>query len=124
MMNRALVLVVVVLTSAVGVRAETARELYVAALAREQAVRGAMADDNASPSTLTDVRTVVAAYRALVRQYPASGYSDNALWQAGRLSVDAFLRFQKPQDRETGLRLLRALASDYPTSKLARQVPD
>ena len=49
-----------------------------------------------------DVRAVVAAYQEIVRLYPASGYSDNALWQAGRLSIDAFLRFGQERDRNTG----------------------
>ena len=50
---------------------------------------------------------------------PASGYSDNALWQAGRLSIDAFLRFGQERDKNTGIRLLRLLTTEYPTSKLA-----
>jgi len=116
-----LALVVLATTS---LSAETPRELYRAAMAREQTVRGAMTTDTAPPTVLADARAVVAAYRAIVRQFPASGYSDNALWQAGRLSLDTFSRFQQPQDRETGIRLLGALAADYPTSKLARQVPE
>jgi len=73
---------------------------------------------------LGDVRGVVAAYEAVVRRYPASGYSDNALWQAGQLSLDAFARFGQPSDRDTGVRLLKKLAISYPTSRLARQVPE
>src|SRR5262249_24887652 len=62
-------------------------------------------------------------YEAVVRRYPASGYSDNALWNAGRLALDAFARFNQPEDQDTGERLLRKLVSMYPTSKLAKQVP-
>ena len=59
-----------------------------------------------------------------MQHYPGSGYSDDALWQAGQLSLDAFARFGQQADKDRGLRLLRKLARDYPTSKLARQVPD
>ena len=60
--------------------------------------------------------------RALVRQYPASGYSDDALWQAGVLALDAFERFgQEREDaRERPSRLLKALVASYPTSSLVR----
>src|SRR5206468_1622232 len=39
------------------------------------------------------------------------------------LSLDAYLRFGQAHDKTIGVRLLRRLASGYPTSKLARQVP-
>jgi len=100
------------------------RTMYTDALAREQAVRGALAAPDASAILVPDVRAVVAAYEAVVARYPASGYSDNALWQGGRLALDAFARFGQTRDRDTGLRLLRRLAATYPTSKLAKQVPD
>jgi N-acetylmuramoyl-L-alanine amidase len=60
----------------------------------------------------------------MVREHPASGYSDNALWQAGRLSLDAFERFGQERDKEAGVRLLQRLASEYPTSRLVKRVPD
>jgi N-acetylmuramoyl-L-alanine amidase len=97
--------------------------MYADALAREQAIRVALSDPNAALK-LEEVRAVVAAYEAVVRQYPASGYSDNALWQAGQLALDAFWRFGQPQDKEMCVRLLQKLATSYPTSKLARQVPE
>jgi N-acetylmuramoyl-L-alanine amidase len=73
---------------------------------------------------LRALRTAVATYESLVRRYPTSSYSDNALWQAARLSLDGFARFGQPQDRDAGIRLFRALAAGYPTSKLASQVPE
>jgi N-acetylmuramoyl-L-alanine amidase len=73
---------------------------------------------------LKAVRTVVASYEAIVRQHPASSYSDNALWQAGRLALEAFERFGRPREKDAGFRLLRLLASEYPTSALARRVPE
>jgi N-acetylmuramoyl-L-alanine amidase len=103
--------------------APPARTLYVDATAQEDAVRRALADPAMSESVLKAVRSVVASYESVVRIHPASGYSDDALWHAGRLALDAFGRFGKQRERDAGLRLLRLLAAEYPTSKLARQVP-
>ena len=99
------------------------RTMYEDALAREQTVRAGLTGDQPPSSVLKDVRAVVGDYQGLVRRYPASGYSDNALWQAGRLSLDAFARFGDGQDKDTALRLLRALATEYPASKLTKEVP-
>ena len=98
------------------------RAMYADAMAREDAVRAALAAPSASESVLKAVRDAVGSYESVVRHYPTSGYSDNALWQAGRLSLDAFERFGQPRDKDAGIRLLRLLATEYPTSKLARQV--
>jgi len=100
------------------------RTMYNDTLAMEQKVRASMEAPDAPPSIVSDVHAVVAAYEALVRRYPASGYSDNALWQAGRLALDAFAAFGDAADREAGVKLLRRLAAGYPTSKLVAQVPD
>ena len=100
------------------------RSIYVDAAAQEEAVRRALADPAVSESVLKAVRSVVASYESIVRKHPASGYSDDALWRAGRLSLEAFERFGKQRERDAGLRLLHLLAAEYPTSKLARQVPD
>ena len=91
-------------------------------MAREKAIRVALADPDA-PLKLEEVRAVVRAYEAIVAQYPASGYSDNALWQAGHLALDAFWRFGQAVDKEACVRLLQKLVASYPTSKLAKQVP-
>src|SRR5262245_1030639 len=96
--------------------------MYVDAMAREKAIRVALADPDA-PLKLEEVRAVVRAYEAIVAQYPASGYSDNALWQAGHLALDAFRRFGQAQDKDVCVRLLQRLVTAYPTSKLAKQVP-
>ena len=99
------------------------RTMYNDAFARERTVRAAMNEDDADPAVLADLRAVVARYERVVRHYPASSYCDNALWQAAELELDAFAKFGQPQDRDAGLRLLRQLASGYPRSKLAAQVP-
>jgi len=101
-----------------------ARTMYNGALAHEQDVRAMLAAPDATADVLTEVRAVMAEYESLVKVYPTSGYSDNALWQAGTLALDAYAKFNQPYDRAAGIRLLRKLAATYNTSKLARQVPE
>jgi N-acetylmuramoyl-L-alanine amidase len=103
--------------------APTVRAMYNDALAKEAAVRKALDDPEATEAVLKAVRETIASYEAVVRRYPSSSYCDNALWQAGRLALDAYARFNHPQDQEIGERLLRRLVAAYPSSKLARQVP-
>jgi N-acetylmuramoyl-L-alanine amidase len=124
MVTRALAFTAAVLVAGNAYATAPARSLYGSARAREAAIRLALSSDTASLETLKEARAVVTAYRSIVRRYPASGYGDNALWQAGRLALDAFARFGQRRDRETGLRLLRNLAAAYPASKLAKEVPD
>ena len=54
-----------------------------------------------------------------MRRFPASGYSDDALWHAGRLALDSYGRFGEARDRDAGVRLLQRLSAEYPASKLA-----
>ena len=113
-----------VLISTAAAAAPTVRAMYTDAMAREEALRAALNAPDVPPGVLGEIRATVAAYEAVVRRYPASSYSDNALWQAARLSLDAFTRFGQVADKETGVRILKKLAASYPTSKLARQVPE
>ena len=102
----------------------TDRDMYAAALAREGAVRATFSDAGVpAEATLDEVRSVVNAYVHVPTRFPASGYSDNALWQAGRLLLDAFARFGEERDKKAGVRLLQRLATAYPTSKMAKRVP-
>ena len=59
--------------------------MYLDALAREQAMRVALAETMPTRrASRRGARAVVARpIEEVVRVYPASGYSDNALWQAG-----------------------------------------
>jgi N-acetylmuramoyl-L-alanine amidase len=98
--------------------------LYTSALARERAVRATFQGTPSREVALKDVHAIVTAYQTLVRRFPASGYSDDALWQAGRLELDAFARFGETRDRDNGVRLLHRLAADYPASRLAKRVPE
>jgi N-acetylmuramoyl-L-alanine amidase len=103
--------------------AQSVERLYADAGAKEEAVRTALADPKTTTSALKAVRTVVADYEEVVRRFPTSAYSDDALWKAGQLSLDAFARFGEARDKEVGLRLLRMLVSEYPSSRMARQAP-
>jgi N-acetylmuramoyl-L-alanine amidase len=119
-------IVAIVLSAAVRpvLAQSTDRDVYTSALARERAARTSFEDVNAPADVaLAEVRAVVRAYLALPNRRPASGFSDNALWQAGRLSLDAFARFGDERDRKTGVRLLKRLAEAYPASKMAKLVP-
>jgi len=116
-------LVSFVVMNTAALTAATAQEMYLEALAREQAVRAGMDDDKVSPRLAADARAAVRAYQEVVRVHPRSGYSDNALWQAGVLSLDLFLRLAQERDLATGLRLLRLLASEYPTSRRVKEIP-
>ena len=127
-MNRTLtgtLLLFALLSSSAGGQGQSAQvdALYADAKAKEKAVRSALADPAATSAVLKAVRTVVADYEALVRSFPASAYSDDALWFAGWLAIDSYERFGDEQERATGTRLWRALTVQYPSSKLARQVP-
>src|SRR5262245_54671941 len=67
--------------------AQTARVRYETALARDTAVRQTLSDPATSPAAaVTEARAVIKAYEALVRRYPISGYSDNALYNAADLA--------------------------------------
>src|SRR3954469_3515094 len=91
-----------------------ARTLYERAMSRERDIRSA----DQEQTTLEQLRRVIGAYDLVVRRFPASGYSDNALWQAGNLAWAAFQRFGDSRDRETGIRYLTRLKREYPSSSL------
>src|SRR3954464_3576240 len=118
----ALALITLALTAAwtAGALAQGAdRDLYAAARALEQTARVSLDDQGAQAErSLDDVHTAVAAYLLVPKRYPASSYSDDALWKAGQLSLDAFARFGRTGDRDAGQRLLKRLATGYPASKL------
>jgi N-acetylmuramoyl-L-alanine amidase len=97
----------------------SARALYNRTLEREQQLRAVEQE-----ATAKQIHTIVAAYDAIVRRFPASGYSDNALWQGGNLALLAFERFGDAADRRTAERLLRRLKSEYPTSTFAKRVDE
>jgi N-acetylmuramoyl-L-alanine amidase len=111
--------------------AQDAEAVYTDVLGRERILRReldvppqrrAQPPGEAPPMLLDRIRTTVGAYEALVREFPRSGYSDNALWQGALLSADAFWEFGESGDRATALRLFTTLKSEYPSSSLSPQV--
>jgi N-acetylmuramoyl-L-alanine amidase len=97
----------------------SARALYNRTLERERQLR-----TTEQQATVVQLRGVVNAYNAIVRRFPASGYSDNALWQGGNLALLAFQRFGQAADRRTAERLLKRLKEQYPSSSLAARVEE
>jgi N-acetylmuramoyl-L-alanine amidase len=116
-----LTLAVVLAASASAAAQTTAKSLYARAQSREQAARKAL--DAARPADVVrkDIARTIASYEIVVAKYPRSAYSDNALWQAGMLSASSYARYRVESDRTDALRLLKRLASEYPTSSLMRQ---
>ena len=92
--------------------------MYAAARASEAALRETARTGPRGPS-LSEYRSVVAAYEAVSRHFPSTGYADNALWQAATLSLDALERFGDERDWRTARRLLGALVDRYPSSSLS-----
>ncbi len=93
--------------------AQSAETLYTRALARERGLR-----DDGRTATLKQLRAAVSLYENLVHKFPASPYSDNALWQGGNLALLAYDEYKQASDKKTGLRLLGLLRSQYPSSSL------
>jgi N-acetylmuramoyl-L-alanine amidase len=98
-------------------------DAYVAALTRERTLRTTLTNPADRAVYLRDVRAVVAEYEAVVHRFPASSYGDESLWHAGRLAFDAYGRFADARDRDTGVRLLQRLTTEYPASQLVKLVP-
>ena len=101
--------------------APAARTLYERALERERAVRPALARAQPGRRVLSLARAVIESYERVVRVYPRSGYSDNALWQAAELSAALWSEFGEDEDRERAGRLYKMLAREYPSSSLVRE---
>jgi N-acetylmuramoyl-L-alanine amidase len=113
------VLACTALTPAVAAQAQvaTAREQYDTARIADRDSREAMARASAPSSTaLTQARSAIKAYKAVVLQTPTSGYCDDALWFAAQLGADAFARYGQDRDRQTTVALLKMLQTEYPTS--------
>jgi len=113
-----LVLLLCSLAATVPLLAASAGDLYTEALSRERGLR-APAD---TPAPLTELRRGIERYEAIVRVYPRSGYSDNALWQAAGLALEAYDGYGDVTDQQRGERLLRLLASEYPSSSLVPRI--
>ena len=89
--------------------------MYERALSQERAALSAPAP---APDAL---RKVAKLYEAVVREYPTSGYADNALWQAAGLLQRTFEISGEPKDLDGAARLLTWLKREYPHSGFAKQ---
>jgi N-acetylmuramoyl-L-alanine amidase len=115
---RVAVLLVVAATAVPAEAALSARTRYERALALERAVRPSLEPARPSPAALAKARRVIAAYEAVVRRHPGSGYTDNALWQAAHLAADVWARSGEDRDRAAAERLFTRLIDGYPSSSL------
>jgi N-acetylmuramoyl-L-alanine amidase len=93
--------------------------MYTRALGQERRLRSV----DRKP-TLEELRAVIRSYEAIVRRHPSTGYSDNALWQAGNVALLAYERFGQAADKRAGVRLLAQLKRGYPTSSLVARVDE
>ena len=114
------VLLLVTMPATAPLLADTPKDLYTAALVDERRLRVPAGE----PPTLAQFRDAIVAYTEIVRQYPRSGYSDNALWQAAGLAIQAFDRHRQAADRDSGMRFLRMLEHEYPSSSFVPRVAD
>ena len=105
-----------------GPRADdgSAASSYRAALAMEHALRR----PTGRAPTLSDMRAATDTYEAIARRFPASAYGDRALWQASGFALDAFERYHRTEDRETGRRLLDQLGRNYPDSPFTGRIAE
>ncbi|HUF48143.1 MAG TPA: N-acetylmuramoyl-L-alanine amidase [Vicinamibacterales bacterium] len=101
----------------VPAQAQTARARYEQAQRTEQGARAV------TPPAADQMRRAARTYEAIVRRYPTSGYSDNALWQAAGLMLTVYERTSAQADRDLAEHYLDWLANEYPHSSLGRQVP-
>ncbi len=101
--------------------AATPRARYLRALEREEAVRPALAAVRVTPAAVAETRRVIKAYERIVSAFPASGYTDNALWRAARLAADVWAQTGTDSDRVLATGLYKRLIAGYPTSSLVAQ---
>lgn len=112
-----LALVALGLTVAGPAAAQTPATLFERAQGRAEAVRSSPAP------TVAAVRTAARSFENIVRRFPTSGFSDNALFEAAVLMRQAHTLSGDKADRAAGLRYLEWLRKEYPHSPLLRQVP-
>jgi N-acetylmuramoyl-L-alanine amidase len=102
----------------------TAREMYASASARARTLRESASREGTDSPSVKDYRAAAAAFEAIVRRYPTTGYVDNALLEASSLAREAFERFGHEQDKTSALRLLNWLVNEYPASPLVSKARD
>jgi N-acetylmuramoyl-L-alanine amidase len=115
----------VILPSHASGQPQTARTRFEDAQARESAIRttleAATPEAGVSQAAIDEARSVITAYQSIVRRYPVSGYSDNALFNAAGLAETLLEKFGQARDRDAAVRLYRRVGAEYPTSSLVKQ---
>jgi N-acetylmuramoyl-L-alanine amidase len=107
--------------------AQSVKTRYEATLSREPEVRrliestGPDAPSAARTNVQRRTRQLAATYDAIVRRYPGSGYSDNALTQAGSLYQALFDRYGREEDRKRALEYYQRMLDAYPHSSLVKK---
>lgn len=102
--------------------AQSARERYQSALERDAEVRAAIQKaDTPSIDLLDRADEVMTSFEAVVRRYPKSGYSDNALWQSASLADAAYRKFERAEDLTRAQNYYTWLVHEYPSSSLVKR---
>lgn len=115
---------VIVLAVSAAASAQTAKVRYEAAAEREARVRTQLADEASaapSPGFFTQVAQAITSFESIVRRFPASGYADNALWQAASLADAVYQKYNRSDDRDRAVRFYRWLAQEYPASPFVKR---
>src|SRR5262245_30546928 len=115
----ALALATLLVAGVPGTAQGSARSDYERVLARVEALRL----DGPRPTPRPQVRRVIDECEAVARKHAASGYADNALWQAANAALGAFRVWRQPADRARAVELLDTLVKRYPSSSLADEAP-
>ncbi len=92
----------------------SARSDYERLLARVESMRL----DGPRPTPRPQMRRVAADAEALARRHAASGYADNALFQAATVALASYRVYRQPGDRTLAVQLLDTLVRKYPSSSL------
>ena len=104
--------------------AQTAKQRFESAQERDEQVRVLLTNfTNTTPPAdlVKQVSQVMASFESIVRRFPASGYADNALWQAASLADAAYQRLNRQEDRDRAMRFYRWLVQEYPSSSFVKQ---
>jgi N-acetylmuramoyl-L-alanine amidase len=107
--------------------AQPARERYAAAQALDAAARTELSRTPDAASTpdkqqaIAAVQRAIGRYDALVRRYPSSGYSDNALFQAAELARALYVAYGRVTHRSQVATYVTWLIREYPSSSLKTQ---
>ena len=89
--------------------------MYERASERDRVLRAAA---RKSRPPLSQLRSTAIAYERLVRRYPRSGYTDNALWNGAELALFTFSQYEHAEDRARASVYLGWLIEEYPHSAL------